>query len=456
MLTVYDRAHSSHDRHGLSRRNFIRIGGLGIAGLSLPQLLAEESRSGQSRSGQSRHKSLILIYLVGGPPHLDMWDLKPDAPSEVRGEFRPIKTNVSGIELCEHLPMMAQRMDRFAIIRSIVDAQDDHHAFQCYTGRDQRKPMPAGGWPQLGSAVAHLQGSVNAAVPPMVSLCYRCSHGPYNEPGPGFLGIGNTGFQPLSSSRETMTLQGITTDRLLDRRRLLASVDRLRREVDLRRLGGVDRFTDQAMGILTSSKLADALDLSKEDPRLVARYGTGDPTIFMDDNGAPRVPQNFLLARRLVEAGARVVTVAYSKWDWHGGPNNSIFKRQREDLPVFDQAITALIDDLHDRGLDKDVTVIAWGEFGRTPVINAGAGRDHWPRVSGAILAGGGLRTGQVIGATDRLGGEAIDRPVSFGDVFATLYHRLGIDVGRATLTDLNGRPQYLVDPAAKPIDELI
>jgi hypothetical protein len=421
-----------------------------LAGLSLPQLLAAESNRNSS------HRSLILIYLVGGPPHLDMWDLKPNAPSEVRGEFRPIPTRVPGIEICEHLPRMAERMDRFAIIRSIVDAQDDHHAFQCYTGRDQRKPMPAGGWPQLGSVVAQLQGPVDTAVPPMVSLCYRCTHGPYNEPGPGFLGVGQSAFQPLTSSRETMSLQGITTDRLTDRRQLLAAVDRWRQQVDRRLAGGVDRFTEQALGILTSSKLADALDLSKEDPRLVARYGTGDPTIFMDDNGAPRVPQNFLLARRLVEAGARVVTVAYSKWDWHGGPNNSIFKRQREDLPVFDQAITALVDDLYDRGLDQQVTVIAWGEFGRTPVINAGAGRDHWPRVSGAILAGGGLRTGQVIGATDRLGGEAVDRPVSFGDVFATLYHRLGIDTRQTTVNDLHGRPQYLVEPDAEPIAELL
>ena len=263
MLTIYDRpARPTRDRHGMTRRNFVRVGGLGLAGLSLPQLLAQEASQ-----KAVRHKSLILIYLVGGPPHLDMWDLKPHAPSEVRGEFQPIQTNVPGIELCEHLPQMAQRMDRFAIIRSIVDAQDDHHAFQCYTGRDQRKPMPVGGWPQLGSAVSHLQGPVNVAVPPMVSLCYRCSHGPYNEPGPGFLGVGQAGFQPLTSSRETMTLQGITTERLADRRRLLAAVDRLRREMDQRRLHGVDQFTEQAMGILTSSKLADALDLSNEDPR---------------------------------------------------------------------------------------------------------------------------------------------------------------------------------------------
>ncbi len=454
MLTIFDQdAQGGGLRAGLTRRNFLRIGSLGLTGLTLPRLLAADSRN-RSRDAK---KSLIMIYLVGGPPHIDMWDLKPDAPVEVRGEFRPIRTKVPGIELCEHLPRMANMMDKFAIIRSIVGAQDDHNAFQCYTGRDQRRPMPTGGWPQLGSAVAKLQGAADLSMPPFVSLSYKCTHPPYNEPGPGFLGAGQAGFAALGASRENMVLQGITAGRLHDRRHLLTAMDRLRRDVDASgQMSGMDQFTAQAMDILTSSKLVDALDLSKEDPRVVARYGTGDPTVFMDENGAPRVPQNFLMARRLIEAGVRVVTVAYSKWDWHGGPNNSIFKRQREDLPAFDQGITALVDDLRQRGLDRDVTVIAWGEFGRTPTINSGGGRDHWPRVSGAILAGGGMRTGQVIGATDRLGGEAISRPVTFADVFATLYGNLGIDPNAATISDLQGRPQYLVEPDAKKISELV
>ncbi len=451
MLTIFDRSQAS-PRPGISRRGFLQIGSLGLTGLTLPKLLAADAAGSAGRS----KKSLIMIYLVGGPPHLDMWDLKPHAPVEVRGEFRPISTCVPGIELCEHLPQMARMMDKFVILRSIVGAQDDHNAFQCYTGRDQRQPMPPGGWPQLGSAVAMLQGPANRAVPPFVSLCYPCTHPPYNEPGPGFLGVSRAGFRAVGASRESMVLQGISLDRLRDRRGLLSSMDRLRREIDASgQMAGIDEFTAQATDILSSSRLVDALDISQEDPRTVARYGTGDPTIFMDENGAPRVPQNFLMARRLIEAGARVVTVAYSKWDWHGGPNNSIFKRQREDLPVFDQGITALVEDLHDRGLDRDVTVIAWGEFGRTPIINAGGGRDHWPRVSGAILAGGGMSTGQVIGATDRLGGEAVSRPVTFPDVFATLYHRMGIDPAATTITDLGGRPQHLVAPGATVISEI-
>lgn len=460
MLTIFDPVRRASRRDAamqrLSRRNFLRIGGIGVGGLTLAKLLAAEAAAGAPGEIARPKKSLIMIYLVGGPPHLDMWDLKPDAPVEVRGEFRPIRTNVPGIELCEHLPRMAKMMDKFAILRSIVGAQDDHNAFQCYTGRDQRRPMPTGNWPQLGSAVAKVQGAANPAVPPFVSLCYPCTHGPYNEPGPGFLGVGHAGFAALGASRDNMVLQGVTAGRMNERRTLLAAMDRIRRDVDATgQMSGMDEFTAQAMDILSSSKLVDALDLSKEDPRIVARYGTGDPTVFMDDNGAPRVPQNFLMARRLIEAGVRVVTVAYSKWDWHGGPNNSIFKRQREDLPVFDQGITALVEDLHARGLDRDVSVIAWGEFGRTPTINGGGGRDHWPRVSGAILAGGGMTTGQVIGATDRLGGEASNRPVTFPDVFATLYHRLGIDPHAVTISDLQGRPQYLVEPGATRIAEL-
>ena len=260
-----------------------------------------------------------------------------------------------------------------------------------------------------------------------------------------------------------MVLNGVTLERLGDRRALLQSVDKFRRDVDTTSMmRGMDTFTDQAMGLLTSSKLADALDLSKEDPRTVARYGTGDPTIFMDSNGAPRVPQSLLVARRLIEAGARVVTLNYSKWDWHGGFNtegrkdNTIFVREAEDFPIFDQCVSALVEDLHVRGLDKDCTVIVWGEFGRTPTISGNVGRDHWPRVNCALMAGGGMKTGQVIGTTDRLGGEAASRPVTYSDIYSTLYHNLGIDTNLATIDDLNGRPQYLLEEAASPLRELV
>jgi len=201
--------------------------------------------------------------------------------------------------------------------------------------------------------------------------------------------------------------------------------------------------------MLTSSKLLEALDLQREEKRTIERYGKGDPKPHGD--AAPMLMEQFLMARRLVEAGARVVTVAFGFWDYHG--NNH--KNAKADLPLLDQGVSALVQDLHDRGLDKEVSVIVWGEFGRTPTINKDAGRDHWPKVSCALLAGGGMKTGQILGATDRLGGEPTERPVHFQEVFATLYHNLGIDVSKVTIPDLSGRPQYLVD-GYQPIKELV
>jgi len=348
-------------------------------------------------------------------------------------------------------------------VPSLVGNQNDHDAIQVVNGHHPRKLTPSGGWPQFGSTVAKVQGPTDRATPPYVSLCYTCTHGPYNEPGPGFLGASFAPFRPVGPARNDMILQGVSVRQLADRRTLLKSFDDMRRDIDAGGMvQGMDTFNEQAFGLLTSSRLAEALDLSREDRRVVERYGTGDPKIHMDGNGAPRVPQSLLMARRLIEAGARVVTLNYSKWDWHGGKNaegradNSIFLREAEDFPVFDRCVSALIDDLHQRGLDQDCTVMIAGEFGRTPKISAQVGRDHWPQVNCALLAGGGMKTGQIIGATDRIAGEAAARPVTFGELYATLYHNLGIDPSRATITDLNGRPQYLVENEAQPMRELV
>jgi hypothetical protein len=442
-----------------SRRDFLRIGGLGLGGLTLPQLLRAEAAAG-IRSSQ---KSVILIYLVGGPPHQDMFDLKPNAPKEIAGPWKPIATNVPGLQICEAFPRLAKIADQLVLVRSLVGNQADHDAVQVFNGHHPRKPTPSGGWPQFGSTVARLQGPVDSAVPPFVSLCYTCTHGPYNEPGPGFLGASLSPFRPTGPARDDMVLHGVSVARLVDRKALLRGFDGFRRDLDLSGTAeGMDTFTRQAFGLLTSSRLAEALDLSREDPRVVERYGTGDPKVFMDGNGAPRVPQSLLMARRLIEAGARVVTLNYSKWDWHGGKNvegradNSIFVREAEDFPVFDRCVSALVEDLRQRGLDRDCTVMILGEFGRTPKISAQVGRDHWPQVNCALLACGGMRTGQVIGATDRIAGAAAARPVTFGELYATLYHNLGIDPRRTTLTDLAGRPQYLVEDDAQPLPELV
>jgi hypothetical protein len=378
-----------------------------------------------------------------------MFEIKTEAPLEIRGEFKPIRTKIPGIQICEHLPRMAAMMDKLVPIRSIVGAEGDHFDFQCLTGRPSRQ-QPPGGWPTFGSIVSKLQGPTDPSIPPFIGLEPKMQHRPYNTAGPGYLGVSHRSFHPEGDGKTDMVLNGVTLDRLADRKALLSSFDQFRRDMDSSGLmEGLDQFNQQAFGMLTSSKLLEALDLGKEDKRVVESYGKGDPKPHGD--AAPMMMEQFLMARRLVEAGARCVTVAFGFWDYHG----SNHKIARQDLPLLDQGVTALVQDLHDRGLDKDVSVIVWGEFGRTPAINKDGGRDHWPKVSCALLAGGGMKTGQVIGATDRLGGEPVDRPVHFGEVFATLYHNLGIDVATTTIPDLTGRPQYLVD-GHRPMRELV
>jgi hypothetical protein len=271
--------------------------------------------------------------------------------------------------------------------------------------------------------------------------------------GPAHAPMTLVGKDPSSKARD-MTLDGISLERLRRRDSLLQAMDQFRRKADATgAMEGLDNFHGQALNILTGAGLVDALDLSKEDPRVLERYGQNDPKYQRD--GAPKMIRNFLVARRLVEAGARVVSLNYSRWDWHGGDGMN-FLRSREEFPLLDRGLSALLTDLHERGLDQDVSVVVWGEFGRTPKINAKNSRDHWPNVTCALVAGGGMRTGQIIGATDRLGAEVQDRPVKFQEVFATLYHNIGIDLSSATVSDAQGRPHFLVDSGIEPIRELI
>jgi hypothetical protein len=433
---------------GYTRREMLTIGALGLGGLALPDLLRAEAAQGKRGS----RKAIIMIYMCGAPPHQDMFDLKMDAPSEVRGEFHPIETNVPGIEICEHLPRLAKIMDKLVPIRTVYGSPNgSHDSFICYTGRAVDR-QPPGGWPSVGATLSKLYGARDTAVPPFIGLSPTTGHPPYGSPGhPGFLGAPHAAFRPNGQGKGDLTLNGIDVNRLGDRRQLLGSLDNLRRDVDASgSLEGYDAFTQQALGVLTSSKLAEALDITREDPKTRERYGQGDPRNYGD--GAPRNLEHFLLARRLVEAGARCVTLNFGRWDFHSN-NFSEFKNTHG--PQFDQGMSALVEDLNERGLADDVSVVAWGEFGRTPIINKDAGRDHWPQVGCALLAGGGMKTGQIIGRTDRLGGEPVDRPVHFGEVLATLYHQLGIDPNNTTVKDLAGRPQYLVDQH-RPMPELI
>jgi hypothetical protein len=434
---------------GVSRRSFLKIGmlGLGVGGLTLADILRSEARAGTRNS----HKAVINIFLGGGPPHQDMWEIKTEAPKEIRGEFRPISTNVPGIQICEVFPKVAAMIDKFAVIRSVVGARDNHDAFQCMTGWTKDSLRSIGGRPSMGSVMAKLQGPVDPSVPTFVGLARRTKHVPWSDCGkPGFLGPAYSAFKPEGPGMADLTLHGISRERLANRKLLLASFDNLRHDLDSNGLfEGVDASVQGALSVLTSSKLMEALDLSREDPRIVARYGDGKPYAYQYD-GAPTVNDQLLIARRLVEAGVRCVTLSYGRWDSHG----QNFQLVRDHGSKLDRGLSALVEDLDQRGMLDDVTVIAWGEFGRTPRINRGAGRDHWPQVSCAILTGGGMRTGQAIGATNRLGEYAKERPVHFQEIFATLYRNLGLDPETTTITDPTGRPQYLVE--RKPIRELV
>ena len=426
---------------GISRRSFLKLGmlGLGSSGLLLSDLYRAEAQTGT----ESAHKSVINIFLAGGPAHQDLWDIKSEAPLEIRGEFRPIPTRVPGLHISEVFPRIAGMMNKFIAVRSVVGAAGGHDAVQCTTGWPKKALATVGGRPSLGAVSAKLQGPVQPAVPPFVGLAAPTKHKPWSDDGqPGFLGPAYAAFKPDGPGMRNLTLNGITLEQLADRRQLLASFDSLRRELDASGImSGMDANLQRAFGVLTSNRLLDALDVSKEDPRVRERYGDGKPYQYQFD-GAPTANDQLLLARRLVEAGVRCVTLSYGRWDSH--KNN--FAVVRDHGSKLDQGLSALVEDLDQRGMLDDVTVIAWGEFGRTPRINKNAGRDHWPQVSCALLAGGGMRAGQAIGATDRLGEYAKERPVHFQEIFATLYRNLGIDPAMTTIIDPTGRPQHLVE----------
>lgn len=426
---------------GLSRRTFLQIGSLAVGGLTLPHLA-------RASASPSSTKSVIMVYLSGGLAHQDTFDPKPGAPAEIRGEFGTIGTSVPGITFSDQLPHLARVMNRCALLRSVVGQRDEHSSFQSLTGfsmgetqRDNR--------PHFGSVVAKVQGSVDGITPPFVDLFPTMKHRPYNSYGAGYLGSAYGQVRADGEDLASMKLRYVPREQFDRRRSLLSQLDGLRRQIDSGNLENVDESYRKAFDVLTSSRIVEALDTTREEPASRERYTGGSATHLGD--GAPLWNEQLLQARRLVEAGVRVVTVAYGFWDTHG--NN--FGHLKKHLPAFDAGLAALIEDLTDRGLDQDTTLCVWGEFGRTPKINDKAGRDHWAPVQSALLAGGGLDVGQVVGSTDKTAAYAEDRPIHYRDVLATVYDRLGIDP-HAFVRDVEDRPVRIMPEDASPIREIL
>ncbi|MBI1375557.1 MAG: DUF1501 domain-containing protein [Phycisphaera sp.] len=455
---------------GVTRRSLLRAGAVGLAGLTL----ADERRRTPGGGSPARQRSIINIHLDGGPPQMDTIDLKPDAPSEIRGDFNSIPTSIPGFHVCELMPKIAKMADRFSYLRTVVGSIGQHHAFQTQSGWDEKSLKAFGGRPAMGCVLNRLLGHPTDPAPTYVDMMQGRGLA-RNSCRPGYLGPAYAPFRPDLSAMFTRELEdgmktelanlgrdhttslklihGVTADRLNDRRELTASLDSLKQRLDSsREMDAMDRFTQQAISILTSGRFAEALDLSREDPKIVAMYTPHpDRVERFATSEAPEGARKLLLARRLVEAGVRCVSVSISDFDTH----SDNFTRMRQVLPILDTGLSALVTDLEQRGMLDDVTVVVWGEFGRTPKINKNAGRDHWPRVSPAIITGGGLNRGVIIGETDRYAGEVVSRPVDFQEVFATLYHTLGIDPGQVAIEDVTGRPHYLLD-RAEPIRELL
>jgi len=431
------------------RRWTLQAGLAGIAGLSVPQFLS--SRSAQSsdvpQTSAKKATSVIQIWLSGGPSQIDMWDMKPEMPPEIRGPFQPISTCVPGVQICEHMPLQAAMMDKFAIIRS-MDATASNHTpitFQAANPKAQRTEIgrQGGGYPSMGSVAAKFRGANAPGMPPFVALARSLAADVY--------GAGDLGqqYEPLDGMKvdgKFAMPKGVEVPRLQDR-------DHLRRQLDLYRgqletsvgFQQQDRYTQEAYELVLGGTARKAFDLSQESDETRNRYGR-------DSLG-----EKALLARRLVEAGATFITLsdAWGHWDHHGDEVQwgGIVKGLTPMLPVLDRGVTALVTDLEQRGLLESTLVIVIGEFGRSPIMTKTAGRDHWPGVMSFLMAGGGIRGGQVIGATDRRGGSIQERPLGPGDLAATVFKHLGIDPAAQWMSP-SGRPITLVE-SGQPIAEL-
>lgn len=413
---------------GLSRRNFLKIGAFG-AGLTLADMLRlKASANNTPAAAPTRPKSAIMIYLPGGPTHMDMYDLKPDAPAEFRGEFRPIQTNCNGVQICELFPLQARMWDKFSVIRSVVSV-DEHSDSLVMTGKSQRENMTAN-HPCFGSVVSRVRMNNQSSMPSFVSL-----RGMSRGTEPGFLGISHRPFSPSGPGLQNLTQQqAVNGERLNDRRAMLEAFDDFNREADAN-AAGMDTFTQRAFDMISTGGVRQALDLQREPQASRQRY---------------QGVEQFLTARRLVEAGVGCVTLSYGGWDTHG----QNFQAMRRQLPNVDKGLSNLVSDLNERGLLNDTVIVMWGEFGRTPRINNNAGRDHWSPVMSALVAGGGMRMGQAIGSSTARGERPQDRRVTVPQVLSTLYRAIGIDPA-TTFPNGTGRPIHIVEDRT-PITELL
>ncbi len=436
----------------LSRRDCLRVGGLAVGSLTLADLFRTSARAADPTPAPP--KSVIMVYLPGGPSHIDMYDLKPDAPAEYRGEFQPIRTNVPGLDICEHLPRQAKLAHLFSIVRGL-ETYGNHDPTELLTGVRGESTGKIGSVrrPAFGSVVSKIRDATGP-IPSYVSTSSHKLLPSYDDPEePAYLGPSHRPFSAIGDVVKDAALSpSISPQKFDERKQLLAAFDHLPRELE--RAGAftsTDASTARALEMLTSTKVRDALDLDRESPKAKDRYGSAG--------------LDFLRARRLVEAGVSVVSVAAKfpvriaegndpgGWDTHA--HN--FKFLRAKLPIYDLAVSALLSDLDDRGMLDRTAVVIWGEFGRQPKIGdvTPDGRGHWGQAGFAFLAGGGMKGGQVIGESDARGERAKHKPIHTPQVLATLYHTLGIDPGKVTFPDFAGRPQYLLDQP-DPIRELL
>jgi hypothetical protein len=428
---------------GISRRSFLHAGFLGLAGLTLADHLRLKA-SAAAAGGTAKDTAVILVYMAGGPSHIDTYDLKPDAPVEFRGEFKAIPTNVTGIRISEHLPKQVRVMDHMAIVRSVSHTNGGHGTASHWmmTGYPSTVDNSDNQNPSCGSVAARMRGANAPRLPAYVGLPDRAPVG-----GAAYLGSACNPFAPGGDPsaadfqvRDLELTPRVDRARFTRRRTMSQRLDTLRRDVDLHGdTIGYDRFYQDAYDIITSTETRRAFDVNREDPRLRDRYGR-------DSFG-----QCCLLARRLIETGVTFVTVTLDGWDTH---SNNFESLRTNLLPTFDRGIASLVQDLGDRGLDRRVLVVCFGEFGRTPRVNGSAGRDHWPGALSVLMAGGGLKMGRVVGETDPHGEAPRTRALGPQDVLATIYHVLGIDY-RHTFHDAGRRPIQVLNEG-KPIEELI